>query len=48
MAPLARILRQWPDITLNICSTGQHREMLTQVLEAFELTSVRPSGLTHQ
>ncbi|MCH4902052.1 MULTISPECIES: hypothetical protein [Pseudomonas] len=20
MAPLARVLRQWPDITLNICS----------------------------
>ncbi|WP_433897878.1 non-hydrolyzing UDP-N-acetylglucosamine 2-epimerase [Pseudomonas sp. PSE1(2024)] len=38
MAPLARVLRQWPDITLNICSTGQHREMLTQVLDAFELT----------
>jgi UDP-N-acetylglucosamine 2-epimerase (non-hydrolysing) len=38
MAPLARVLRQWPDIQLNICSTGQHREMLTQVLDAFELT----------
>ena len=38
MAPLARVLRQWPDIKLNICSTGQHREMLTQVLDAFELT----------
>jgi UDP-N-acetylglucosamine 2-epimerase (non-hydrolysing) len=37
MAPLARVLRQWPDIQLNICSTGQHREMLTQVLDAFEL-----------
>jgi len=38
MAPLARVLRQWPDIQLNICSTGQRREMLTQVLDAFELT----------
>ncbi|MDL5591960.1 UDP-N-acetylglucosamine 2-epimerase (non-hydrolyzing) [Pseudomonas kribbensis] len=38
MAPLARVLRQWPDIKLNICSTGQHREMLKQVLDAFELT----------
>ncbi|QAX85316.1 UDP-N-acetylglucosamine 2-epimerase (non-hydrolyzing) [Pseudomonas sp. DTU12.3] len=38
MAPLARVLRQWPDIQLNICSTGQHREMLTQVLDAFELS----------
>ncbi|NYH11598.1 hypothetical protein GGI52_004641 [Pseudomonas moraviensis] len=27
-APLARVLRQWPDITLDICSSGQHREPL--------------------
>lgn len=38
MAPLARVLRQWPGVTLNICSTGQHREMLKQVLDSFELT----------
>ncbi|MHC8287063.1 non-hydrolyzing UDP-N-acetylglucosamine 2-epimerase [Pseudomonas sp. XS1P51] len=38
MAPLARVLRQWPGVELNICSTGQHREMLKQVLDAFELT----------
>ena len=38
MAPLARVLRQCPDIKLNICSTGQHREMLEQVLDSFELT----------
>jgi UDP-N-acetylglucosamine 2-epimerase (non-hydrolysing) len=31
MAPLARILRQWPGVELSICSTGQHREMLKQV-----------------
>ena len=37
MAPLARVLRQWPGIELNICSTGQHREMLKQVLDSFEL-----------
>jgi len=41
MAPLARVLRQWPDIKLNICSTGQHREMLKQVLDAFELTVMK-------
>ena len=35
MAPLARVLREWPDIELNICSTGQHREMLQQVLTGF-------------
>ena len=38
MAPLARVLREWPDIELNICSTGQHREMLEQVLTAFGLS----------
>lgn len=38
MAPLARILRQWPGVELSICSTGQHREMLKQVLDSFELT----------
>lgn len=38
MAPLAQILRLWPDIELNICSTGQHREMLQQVLRDFGLS----------
>ncbi|MCO7569064.1 UDP-N-acetylglucosamine 2-epimerase (non-hydrolyzing) [Pseudomonas chlororaphis] len=37
MAPLARVLRNWPGLQLHICSTGQHREMLKQVLDAFEL-----------
>lgn len=37
MAPLARVLRHWPGVELNICSTGQHREMLNQVLDSFEL-----------
>lgn len=38
MAPLAQILRLWPNIDLNICSTGQHREMLAQVLRDFGLS----------
>ena len=37
MAPLARVLRRTPEIELRICSTGQHREMLQQVLNSFEL-----------
>ncbi|WP_248764963.1 non-hydrolyzing UDP-N-acetylglucosamine 2-epimerase [Pseudomonas protegens] len=37
MAPLARVLKHWPGIELHICSTGQHREMLKQVLDSFEL-----------
>lgn len=38
MAPLARVLREWPELDLHICSTGQHREMLEQVLSAFGLS----------
>lgn len=38
MAPLARVLRTWPEVNLHICSTGQHREMLEQVLTAFGLS----------
>ncbi|WP_368484238.1 non-hydrolyzing UDP-N-acetylglucosamine 2-epimerase [Thalassospira lucentensis] len=37
MAPLAAKLRENSNIKLHICSTGQHREMLTQVLDAFDL-----------
>ncbi|MFZ5958366.1 non-hydrolyzing UDP-N-acetylglucosamine 2-epimerase [Pseudomonas knackmussii] len=37
MAPLARVLRTMPELQLHICSTGQHREMLQQVLDSFEL-----------
>lgn len=38
MAPLSRVLREWTEIDLHICSTGQHREMLEQVLTAFGLS----------
>ncbi|UVE16722.1 UDP-N-acetylglucosamine 2-epimerase (non-hydrolyzing) [Pseudomonas sp. LS44] len=37
MAPLARVLRERAEIELYVCVTGQHREMLQQVLDAFEL-----------
>lgn len=37
MAPLAQALRQVQNIDLHICVTGQHREMLHQVLQTFEL-----------
>lgn len=37
MAPLARLLRSTEGIELHICSTGQHREMLQQVLASFDL-----------
>lgn len=37
MAPLAQALRQTANIDLHICVTGQHREMLHQVLQTFGL-----------
>ena len=36
MAPL--VLRLRPDIEVKVCVTGQHREMLDQVLELFQIT----------
>ncbi len=37
MAPLISRLRRTPFVDLKVCLTGQHREMLAQVLEDFEL-----------
>jgi len=39
MAPVVKRLRQFPDqIESRVCVTAQHREMLDQVLEAFQIT----------
>jgi UDP-N-acetylglucosamine 2-epimerase (non-hydrolysing) len=39
MAPVIRALREHPDrIAVQVCVTAQHREMLDQVLEAFDIT----------
>lgn len=38
MAPVVRVLRTTPGIDSHVCVTAQHREMLDQVLEAFEIT----------
>jgi len=35
MAPVIRRLRQAPGITCSVCVTGQHRQMLDQVLQVF-------------
>ena len=35
MAPLIRALRECEYIDLVVCRTGQHKEMLDKVLEAF-------------
>jgi len=37
MAPLVRALGQCPDIESTVCTTGQHRQMLQQVMELFDI-----------
>ena len=49
MAPLVTTLKTRPEFDVSLCVTGQHRQMLTQVLELFELVpdhdlSVMKSG----
>jgi UDP-N-acetylglucosamine 2-epimerase (non-hydrolysing) len=39
MAPLVRLLNASPAIEHRVCSTGQHRQMLEQILEFFEITT---------
>ena len=38
MAPVIQELQRYPDITTTICVTAQHREMLDQVLEIFNIS----------
>lgn len=37
MAPIARLLKQTPGIESRVCVTAQHRQMLDQVLELFQI-----------
>jgi len=37
MAPLINLLKQQPDMDSRVCVTGQHREMLDQVLQLFDI-----------
>src|SRR6478736_10480126 len=37
MAPLVKALKEEPSICSLVCVTGQHREMLKQVLQLFEI-----------
>lgn len=37
MAPVVHRLRAHPELTVNVCVTAQHREMLDQVLSLFEI-----------
>ncbi|MBX6392686.1 MAG: UDP-N-acetylglucosamine 2-epimerase (non-hydrolyzing) [Burkholderiales bacterium] len=53
MAPLVRTLRAHPNIVGEVCVTGQHREMLDQVLQVFDiapdydLNLMRPEQTLH-
>ena len=38
MAPLIKEIKNHPALELRVCITGQHREMLDQVLKLFEIT----------
>ena len=38
MAPVIKALEREPDITVEVCVTAQHRQMLDQVLALFEIT----------
>ena len=38
MCPLVLELRQRPELDVTLCVTGQHRQMLDQVLDAFGIT----------
>lgn len=37
MAPLVRLLKEQSDIKTRVCVSGQHRDMLDQVLDAFDI-----------
>lgn len=37
MCPLVRVLNERPGVETRVCVTGQHREMLDQVLEVFDV-----------
>jgi UDP-N-acetylglucosamine 2-epimerase (non-hydrolysing) len=37
LAPLIKVLRDQPPFDVKVCATGQHREMLNQVLDIFDI-----------
>lgn len=47
MAPLVKALQSDPRFDARVCVTGQHREMLDQVLKLFDTTTeVAPPSMT--
>jgi UDP-N-acetylglucosamine 2-epimerase (non-hydrolysing) len=45
LAPVIRVLRARDDVNCHVCVTGQHREMLDQILQAFEIVPDEDLGL---
>lgn len=39
MAPVVRVLQRDADFESTVCVTGQHREMLDQIMRSFDLTA---------
>ena len=37
MAPVFHALNKFPDLSVQVCATGQHREMLDQVITLFDI-----------
>ena len=37
LAPVVDALERCPEVSCHVCVTGQHREMLTQILEGFDI-----------
>lgn len=48
MAPLVKRLRETPELDVVLCSTGQHREMLDQVMSLFGQTPDIDLGIMRQ
>ena len=39
MCPVIRELKRQPNISCKVCLTGQHEEMLNQVMESFHINA---------
>ncbi|MBQ4514711.1 MAG: UDP-N-acetylglucosamine 2-epimerase (non-hydrolyzing) [Anaerolineaceae bacterium] len=48
MCPVVLELKKCPDLETKVCVTGQHRQMLDQVLEAFHVTPDHDLAVMHE
>ena len=40
IAPIVRLLKETPEVESRVCVTAQHRQMLDQVLELFQINPI--------